>query len=225
MPTAHTPTKREHPAQTAPGECASVALSPDEISLVADLRASSKLRPILTDPKLGPELLAIALRGTFSELRAWLAERGVSISGSNVSEGRSRLRNAAKRINSRNVAMKAAREEAERSGTTLTKSTLEQFTVGVGDFLDGAADPETTEGRQLMLDGLAKITGAADLERKEKQGDAQIELKREDIAMNHRKIALLEKKAAAADAAKTLTKDTTLSPEEYRQRMREILGK
>jgi len=50
-------------------------------------------------------------------------------------------------------------------------------------------------------------------------------LKARDQDLEDRRIKVLEDKARQAEAAETATGDSTLSPEEYRERMREIFAK
>ena len=56
-------------------------------------------------------------------------------------------------------------------------------------------------------------------------GDAaKLDLKRQELALADRRVALLEKKAAQADAAEAATRDTTLTPEQRSARLKEIFG-
>ena len=55
-------------------------------------------------------------------------------------------------------------------------------------------------------------------------GLAKIRLASEAGRRDERRIALLEKKAAQADAAEGVTRDETLTPEARQQRLREIFG-
>lgn len=61
---------------------------------------------------------------------------------------------------------------------------------------------------------LAKILGDS----------AKLELKRKDQALTERRVALLEKKAAQADAAQSVTADAALTPAEREQKLKEIFG-
>ena len=53
---------------------------------------------------------------------------------------------------------------------------------------------------------------------------ANLELKRRKLAIDERKVALLEKKAAQADAAQGVLADVSLTPEQREQRYKEIFG-
>lgn len=53
---------------------------------------------------------------------------------------------------------------------------------------------------------------------------AKVDLAKEKLTLDARKVAILEKKAAQADAAEGVTKDTTLTPEQRQARLKEIFG-
>jgi hypothetical protein len=140
----------------------------------------------------------------------------------------------------------------ERYGVTLQKTALSEFyqwlqverRMWARETLvdqmkeiiarDKSLSPEQVRAagqRLFMADGILerdvkKFKAAADSEGadyKAKQKDAEIEIRRENIKLLKRKVALLEKKAAQADAAKDVLGTTKLSPEEQNRRLREIL--
>lgn len=53
---------------------------------------------------------------------------------------------------------------------------------------------------------------------------AKVRIKQQELALSERRIALLEAKAAQADAAEHVVRDTDLTPEQRTARMREIFG-
>lgn len=56
-------------------------------------------------------------------------------------------------------------------------------------------------------------------------GDAaKLDLKRQELALADRRVALLEKKAALADQAEAATRDETLTPAQRSARLKEIFG-
>ncbi len=56
------------------------------------------------------------------------------------------------------------------------------------------------------------------------QKAADQDLKNRQLALEERRVALLEKKAAQAEAAEGVVKDSTLTAEEQRKRIKEIFG-
>lgn len=53
---------------------------------------------------------------------------------------------------------------------------------------------------------------------------AKLRLKEREVAINERRIALLETRAAQADKAEGITRDETLTPEQRAAKLREIFG-
>jgi hypothetical protein len=188
--------------------------------IVQDLRADSKLRSVLVDGDLGGEFFHVLTTGTFTEIRAWLAEHKKAIAGGNLSKGRNRILAAIRRINTNRLAIEAAERDAERRGTSLATEAMKQQSAGLADIMDAAAEQDPLKAAKLINAGLGTITKVVSAE-------AKIEgnkIKREDIEISRRKLALLEKKAAQADAAKKVATDDKLTPEQKAERYKKIFG-
>lgn len=121
---------------------------------------------------------------------------------------------ARKRSKDREQKVDAELEELAREHPELTPQQL--FEIGQRKFsLYAIADGDPDAWVNVQLAGVAR----EDLERKKAGDKGRAEFKREELNIALRKLALLERKQA--EAVK-VTEDKTLSPEEYKRRMREI---
>jgi hypothetical protein len=205
MPKAHTQSSSAHKAPAHPAASAGstpAAIDPARLALIANLRGSSKFRKVLTDPQLGAEFAAVAVFGTFSETRDWLAARGIEISDRGVSEGCRSLKDAALDLARETEALEVLDKDMNRRGTSMAKATQKKIVVAVSKFMHGAAAPETDRGKQLILGAGAIINDAVRTEIQERQGDQKINLKREDVATTRAKLDLELSKYRDAVAAR-----------------------
>lgn len=189
------------------------------MSIAKKLRSDSKLAALdraLTAAERA-DLQRIAQAGSLAELQAFAAQRGIALPLATASRTAAKLRAAAQRIVERERVLAAIRAAAESSGVTLTQAALEQSVIAVGDILDASSDPNTDEGRKLLLSGLSALTGV----RNSEIAADRVRASREALALAERRIKLLE--AKQSEAGKVVA-DQRLTPEQRERKLKEIFG-
>lgn len=163
-----------------------------------DFREGSAVRE-LSDLEFAELKSGIGAGWSFTQVNTWLVGHGKTLGLGNVKNIRDKIAAAADRLLARAATLKALREVAEKSGITLTGAALEQAVVSVGDLLDAAVDPSSEEGQQLLLQGLAGLTGARSVELQA----ARVGVAKGVLGVAERRLALLEDHAREAKAKLT----------------------
>ena len=133
-----------------------------------EFREGSAVRE-LSDLEFAELKSGIGAGWSFTQVNTWLVGHGKTLGLGNVKNIRDKIAAAADRLLARAATLKALREVAEKNGITLTGAALEQAVVSVGDLLDATVDPSSDEGQQLLLQGLAGLTGARSVEIQDKR--------------------------------------------------------
>lgn len=96
------------------------------------------------------------------------------------------------------------------------------------ELMDGNFDEANVKlAKQLAFEAMSSPTpsiGAAKELLKIVTDSAKLQIAREKVSLDTRKVAVLEAKARQADAAKAITESGTLTPEQKTAKMREIFG-
>jgi hypothetical protein len=171
-------------------------------------RADSKLG-ILTQERQA-EIAEHARTHTLAETRAWLREDGITIGSSALSEWLS------------SWSLRQIFSEAESNAT--------EFRTWLLKAMPELSEEQLDQRAALMFQFQAVRTGDADtyLAFASARAKARLEeakLKQKERALEHdeRRIALLEKKAAQADEAKSVI-ESKQTPEEKQLKLRQIFG-
>ncbi|MCX8156165.1 MAG: DUF3486 family protein [Verrucomicrobiae bacterium] len=168
-------------------------------------------------PEVQVELARFGEGHTLDETLVWLRERGVKISRTalaNWLEGR-RARELQERI-LRSIAsgaemMRQCEKEYGKNPAPSVEALIKLFRVLVMQLASaGAADPEFLRVAGPMMGQVLEAERLA--------------VKRQELILEERRVAVLERRAAQADAAQGVVQDAGLSAEEKMQRMREIFG-
>jgi hypothetical protein len=156
---------------------------------------------------------------TLGEICEWLAAEGCKVSASSVSVYLERLRSQR-----RQAAILAQITSGSRQAAEVEK----QFAKNPAPALDTIIKLHRVLIMQLSLQTgenpeLIEVTNQLTKTVMDfVSGQTKAELEKAKLGQSERKIVLLEKKAAAFDQAKEVV-DSKLSPEEQRQRLKEIL--
>lgn len=143
---------------------------------------------------------------SFKEVSAWLKDDGVSISATALHDWYSLHSWKVSAASAREVATQA-RDDAAASGD------YDAATLAL--VKERAYILARTKGASVKdLAMLADIIGES----------AKLRMKQRDLDLAERRVALLEKKAAQADAAEGVTRDEALTPEQRQAKLREIFG-
>jgi hypothetical protein len=178
-------------------------------------RADARLERLPAEQQV--ELVRFAESHTLDEAVVWLRERGVRISRTalaNWLEGR-RMRDTQERI-LRSIASGAQlMRECEREYGKNPAPTVEQLirlfrTLVMQIASAGACDPEFLRAAAPMMGQVLEAERLA--------------VKRQELMLEERRVAVLERRAAQAEAAQGVVQDGALSAEEKMAKMREIFG-
>jgi hypothetical protein len=107
------------------------------------------------------------------------------------------------------------------------EETLKENEATTGSLLEelAASDPSLTQDQLTRLgDNLFLVQSIREQNVKQYDKVRRLQQKDRQQEMDHRKLKLLEAKAAQADQAEKVTKDETLTEEEKRARYRQIFG-
>jgi hypothetical protein len=180
-------------------------------------RSDAVLKTLPDDTQAG--LAAFLKDHSLKEGIVWLKQtHGVSITQSNLSTWLSWYQ-AMQRFQSIAASVEAITAAFKASHPGVTDAEL--FAMGQRIFSEVAI---ATEDAKTWV-GVQNVTLAkTDLDRKAAADKNRSATAAARIEISQRKLALLEAKAAQADAAEKVNGER-LSPEEYKRRMREIFGK
>lgn len=163
-----------------------------------------------------------AEKKTLSDICDWLAAEGCKVSPSRVSEYLERLRSRRREAAILSQITNGARQSAEVE---------KQFGKNPAPQLDTIIKLHRVMIMQLAtqaVDNPELITITNNLTKTVMDfvsGQTKAELEKQKLAQGERKLVLLEKKAAQADATDRVLSNAELTPEEREQRIKEIYGR
>jgi hypothetical protein len=185
------------------------------IGRIKKVRADAVLERL--EPALQQEVVAHGESHTLDETVEWLRGRGVRVSRTalaNWLEGR-RTREVQERV-LRSIAtgaelMRNCEREYGRNPAPTVEQLIRLFRTLVMQLAGaGACDPDFLRVAAPMMGQVLEAERLA--------------VKRAELSLEERRVAVLEKRAAQADQAAAVTADAGLSAEEKMRRMREIFG-
>lgn len=143
--------------------------------------------------------------------------RGVSEFSKLVRDARTRVVSNAHMV----AALANQLTEIERkTNVTITEGALKLRAAAMSKIATGIANQHTAEGQALLSEGTEQLIAIRNTELRAEEGKGRVALKKEELKMAERKLQLLEKKVAEAQA---VVESKKLSPDEQRARLREIL--
>ncbi len=164
-------------------------------------RADSVLKTL--PPERQADIAAYALGHTLAETRDWLRADGVKCSTTGLSEWFSWYR-------LQQVFMRA-------------ESSAEDFKGWLNRSFPALSEQELDQRASLMFQFEAVKSGDPTTYLAFASARTKAKQKDRELALNERRVTLLEKKAAQADAAKAVV-ESAGTPEEKQQKMRQIFG-
>lgn len=160
-----------------------------------------------------------AEKKTLSEMCEWLAAEGCKVSPSVVSVYLERLRSSRREAAILSQITNGARQSAEveqqfrKNPAPQLDTIIKLHRVMIMQLATQSVDnPELIEVTNSLTKTVMDFVS----------GQTKADLEKQKLAQGERKLVLLEKKAAAFDQAKDVIQ-SQLSPEEQRQRLKEIL--
>jgi DNA-binding phage protein len=163
-----------------------------------------------------------AEKKTLSDICEWLAAEGCKASPSSVSVYLERLRSERRQ---------AALLTQIASGSRQSADVEKQFSKNPAPALDTIIKLHRVMIMQLATKSvdnpeLIEVTNALTKTVMDfVSGQAKAEIEKQKLSQGERKIVLLEKKAAQADATATVLADAQLTPAQREQRIKEIYGR
>jgi hypothetical protein len=178
-----------------------------------------KSRPSKLD-RYAPQLSELdAEKKTLADMCEWLASEGCKVSPSQVSVYLERLRSERRQSALLAQISSGARQTAEvekqfsKNPAPALDTIIKLHRVIIMQLANQSVDkPELIDTCNTLTKTVMDFVS----------GQTKAELEKQKLSQSERKIVLLEKKAAAFDQAKGVL-ESKLSPEEQRQRLKEIL--
>lgn len=159
---------------------------------------------------------------TLAQMCEWLAAEGCKVSVSRVSDYLERLRSSRREAAILSQITNGARQSAEveaqfnKNPAPQLDTIIKLHRVMIMQLATKSVDnPELIEVANTMTKTVMDFVSA--------QTKADIE--KQKLAQSERKLVLLEKKAAQADATDKVLTDAELTPEQRAQRIKEIYGR
>ena len=109
----------------------------------------------------------------------------------------------------------------KESGTTLAAATQKKLVTIWCLIADAIVNPTTPEGIELLARATAETNAMRNTDLREEESKGRMEIKKAEIALAGRRVAVLEKKL---ESVRKIAGNDKLSPEQKQQKMKEIFG-
>lgn len=181
-----------------------------------------KARPSKLD-RFAPQLAELdAEKKTLSDICEWLAGEGCKVSPSSVSVYLERLRSERRQASLLSQIASGSRQSAEvekqfsQNPAPALETIIKLHRVLIMQMATKSVDqPELVEVANSLTKTVMDFVS----------GQTKAEIEKQKLSQGERKIVLLEKKAAQADATEQTLSDANLTPEQRQQRIKEIYGR